>query len=46
MCDAAAVEGEGGWGRGGDTGTREVIGCFNTTDKSAGIKIKVADHSS
>lgn len=29
-----------------DTGAREVIGCFNTTDKSAGIKIKVADHSS
>lgn len=30
----------------GATGAREVIGCFNTTDKSAGIKIKVADHSS
>lgn len=46
ICDTAAVGGwKGSWG-GGDTGAREVIGCFNTTDKSAGIKRKVADHSS
>lgn len=25
-------------------GVREAIGCFNTTDKYTGIKIKVTDH--
>lgn len=29
-----------------DVGVRELLGCFNAADKSSGIKIKVADHSS
>lgn len=31
---------------GEDVGVREVLGSFNTTDQSLGIKIKVADDSS